>query len=94
MRTTLRALIGSATVSLCIGSAHAQDVLKQWGISYGGYLDAYYQYDFGHPQDGDNVNGRGIDIAHNRPNLAFAELDLSRATSAKSPFGFTLDLYV
>ncbi len=56
----------------------------------GGFLDGYYQYDFGRPANGDSVDGRGFDIAHNRPNLAFAELDFSLDPK---PWGFNLQLY-
>lgn len=93
MKTLKTAAISVATISLCLGTAQAQDLLKQWGITYSGYVDSYYQYDFGRPASGDSLNGRGLDVAHQRPNIAFIELDLNRATSAKSPFGFTLDLY-
>ncbi|MFI5386409.1 MAG: outer membrane beta-barrel protein [Fimbriimonadales bacterium] len=93
MNTLTKATLTAAVLSLCLGTAQAQDILKQSGLTFGGYLDGYYQYDFGRPQAGDHVNGRGFDIAHDRPNIAFGELDISRATSGKSPFGFTLDLY-
>jgi len=89
----LKSLALVAALPLFFGSANAQDFLKKWGITANGYLDGYYQFDFGRPAAGDSLNGRGLDIAHNRPNIAFAELDLSRATTAKSPFGFTLNLY-
>jgi hypothetical protein len=59
-------------------------------VKFGGFLDGYYQYDLSRPANGDSVNGRGFDIAHNRPNLAFAELD---ASLDPNPFGFTVQLY-
>lgn len=88
-----RLTIVVAALALCSGTASAQDPLKKWDISYSGYFDGYYQFDFGKPPVGDSVNGRGLDVAHQRPNVAFLELDLNKATSAKSPFGFTLMLY-
>jgi hypothetical protein len=79
-------------LTMCI--AHSQDdPFKRLGLTYAGYLDGYYQYSFGRPGNGDTLNGRGVDIAHNRATLSFAEIDLARPTSAKSPFGFTLNLY-
>ena len=92
MKTLIRAAL-CAPLVVSSTSAFSQDILKSLGLTYGGYLDSYYQYDFGRPGNGDTVNGRGFDIAHNRSNLVFAEFDLSRPTTAKSPFGFTLALY-
>ncbi|HVT11273.1 MAG TPA: outer membrane beta-barrel protein [Fimbriimonadaceae bacterium] len=88
-----KAVISVATIASCLGLAGAQDFAKKWNLDISGYLDGYYQYDFGRPASGDSVNGRGFDIAHQRPNIAFVELDISRPTSAKEPVGFTLDLY-
>lgn len=93
MNTLNKAALSVATLSLCLTTAHSQDFLKSLGLTYGGYVDGYYQYDFGRPASGDSVNGRGLDVAHQRPNIAFAEFDVSRATTDKSPFGFTLNLY-
>ena len=59
-------------------------------IKVGGYLDGYHQYSFDRPANGDSLNGRGLDIAHNRPTLSFAELDISMDPK---PFGFNLQLY-
>lgn len=61
--------------------------------TFGGYLDVYYQYDMGRPASGDNVNGRGFDIAHNRFRIAVAELDIAKTPTSKSPLGLTLQLY-
>jgi hypothetical protein len=93
MKSLRKAALSVATISLCLGTASAQDPLKKWDIGYSGYFDGYYQYDFGRPAAGDNVNGRGLDVAHQRPSIAFLELDLNRPTTVKSPIGFTLDLY-
>ncbi|MBS1724199.1 MAG: porin [Armatimonadetes bacterium] len=58
-----------------------------------GYLDGYYQYDFGQPASGDNVNGRGFDIAQNRFRLANIELDVAKLPTTKNPWGLTLQIY-
>ncbi len=63
------------------------------GWTFAGYIDVYYQFDFGRPARGNNVNGRGFDIAHDRIRMASAEIGFSRAPNATSPWGFNLQLY-
>jgi hypothetical protein len=59
-------------------------------IKFGGYLDGYFQFDFGVPESGDFMNGRGLDIAHDRLTLSFAQVE---ASMAPQPFGFNLQLF-
>jgi len=59
-------------------------------VKFGGYVDGYFQFDFGKPVTGDSVNGRGFDVAHNRANLTFAQIE---ASLAPKPLGFTLQLF-
>ena len=64
-----------------------------WGqsstpLTLGGYLDLYYQYDFGRPTT--DLAYRFFDIRHNRWDLAEADFDATMAPTAKRPFGFTL----
>ena len=53
-----------------------------------GYLDLYYQADFGRPPHIEPVNGRWYDINHDSYQLTGAELDISRAPTTARPFGF------
>lgn len=75
-----------STATLCFGQSSSD-----WTV--GGYVDGYYQHDFGRPFSGDSVNGRGLDISHNRLRLAVAQLDFARAPKKASPWGLTLQLY-
>ena len=79
-----------ASLSIGAALANAQST-SEW--TFAGYVDVYYQYDLGRPDSGDNVNGRGFDIAHNRFRLAVAELDIAKPPTVKNPFGLTLQLY-
>ncbi|MBX7131642.1 MAG: porin [Fimbriimonadaceae bacterium] len=64
---------------------------SEWAV--GGYLDGYYQVDFGRPAAGNTVNGRGLDIAHQRFTLAVGEFDALYAPTAKRPFGVNIQLF-
>jgi len=57
-------------------------------VTFGGYLDFYYQYDFGRPAT--DLAYRFFDIRHNRWDLAEADLDAIMSPTAKRPIGFTL----
>ncbi len=75
---------------LVLASMSCAQSHSDWTL--GGYLDAYFQYDFGRPASGDTVNGRGFDIAHNRLRLAVVEIDALLAPTAKRPFGVNVQL--
>jgi hypothetical protein len=60
--------------------------------SVSGYLDLYYQADLGRPGHLATVNGRWYDINHDSYQLTGAEVDVSRAPTAKRPFGYGLTL--
>jgi Putative beta-barrel porin-2, OmpL-like. bbp2 len=56
------------------------------GLDINGYLDFFYQMDFGHPKGPEN--GRWYDTSHDQYRLAAADLDLAYVPSLKHPFGF------
>jgi len=85
MRTTFVASL------VCLVALTNAQTASEW--TFAGYLDAYYQYDLGRPASGDNVNGRGFDIAHNRFRIAVGEIDLAKPPTAKNPLGVTLQFY-
>lgn len=84
----MRAIVALVALAM-VALAHAQQT--EW--TFGGYLDGYYQYDFGRPSSGDNVNGRGFDIAHNRIRLAVVELDIAKPPNTTNPWGLNVQVY-
>jgi len=59
-------------------------------ITVSGYLDFYYQMDFGRPPHVQTVNGRWYDINHDSFQLAAAEVDATKPVTATNRFGFTV----
>jgi hypothetical protein len=74
--------------ALMAGSSLAQNGAPKINVDW--WFDLYHQHDFGRPGTGDFVNGRGIDIANKRAELAFAQVG---ASMAPAPWGFTLQVY-
>lgn len=87
----------AALSSLSI-AAHAQgflkDVLGDFGKEYqvSGFIDAYYQLSATRPPLDVFLPYRNFDVRHSRLQLAAAQLNVVKPTSAKNPFGFTLNL--
>lgn len=84
----MKAIIALAALTM-VAFAHAQQT--EW--TFGGFLDGYYLYDFGRPASGDNVNGRGFDIAHKRIRLAVVELDIAKPPNTKNPWGLNVQIF-
>lgn len=61
-------------------------------ISISGFLDWYYQYSFNHPPSGTDLTGRAFDIKNDTFTLDQAEVNITRPTTDRSPFGFTATL--
>lgn len=57
-------------------------------VKFSGYLDTYYQWDFGRPKV--DLSDRLFDVRHNRVDLAEADLDVVKSPNARDPFGVTL----
>ncbi|CAN5388572.1 hypothetical protein BH11ARM2_BH11ARM2_23790 [soil metagenome] len=81
--------------------AHAQsDSTFLKGFSFSGFLDLYYQYDFGRPGTGDfntkggsnGLNFRQFDSSHNSFTLAALQLNAIRKPTAENPWGLTVQL--
>ncbi|MDR3687913.1 MAG: outer membrane beta-barrel protein [Fimbriimonas sp.] len=63
---------------------------KMFDVS--GYVDLYYQNDFGKTPSGQPVNGRWYDVDHSNYRLAAIQVDLSKAPTSLHPFGFYVSL--
>jgi len=74
-------------LSLIIVSAGQAEDVK--GFDFSGNLDLYYQYDFGKPKTGPNVNLRQFDVNHNSFGFAILRGNVSKKPTAENPFGFT-----
>ena len=70
-------------------SAHAEDSFKGWTFS--GFLDLYYQSDFGKPPTGNSLTLRQFDTFNNGFQLATAQLNAVRKPTADNPLGFTFN---
>ena len=83
-----------AAFSALIVTANAQTDVSSFlkDLSIGGYLDMYYQYDFGKPNTGNTVGWRQYDISHNQFSFAALGVNISKKTGEDSPFGFTLNV--
>lgn len=79
------------TVLIVSALSFAALVPAQW--TAGGYLDGYYQFDFGGPASGDTLNGRGLDTADNRLRFAVGQIDITKTPTEDSPWGLILQLY-
>jgi hypothetical protein len=82
-----------AALSMFFATANAQtelpSVLKDLTVT--GYLDYYYQNDFGKPAStGSAVAFRQFDISNNQFSFAALAFNLNKKITADSPFGFTL----
>ncbi|HEY0867499.1 MAG TPA: outer membrane beta-barrel protein, partial [Fimbriimonas sp.] len=85
----------SALMALALGcAAHAYAVEDPKPLDLGGFVDLYYQYDFGQPRTiagsspAAELNLRQFDIRHNRFRLATAWLDVALAPTDRRPLGF------
>lgn len=65
---------------------------KDFDVS--GYADLYFQYDFGQRHGNQPVSGRWYDTTQGDYRISAVEVDVSRAPTAKQPFGFFLGLLV
>jgi hypothetical protein len=77
----------AATLSLGISAFAEESWLKT--VTFSGYLDLYYQSDFGKPATGGSVGLRQFDVNHNSFSLAALGFTAQRKPSEDSPFGFT-----
>lgn len=76
---------------LASGPAHSEEAQPK--VTLNGLIDWYYQYSMNHPPSGSgSLVGRSFDVKNNAFSLSLAELNVSRATTAKSPLGFTATL--
>ncbi len=57
-----------------------------------GYVDLYYQFDFGKPSAGQTVSGRWYDVNHDSYRLSAVQVDISHAPTASHRFGFFTSL--
>src|ERR1044072_3576748 len=81
----MKSLVGTLLIA-----ASAAAMAQNQPIKFGAYADGYWQFDFGNPATGDSLNGRGLDIAHNKLTLSFAQIE---ASMAANPFGFNVQFY-
>lgn len=86
----MRSLIVASLIAVVnLSSAQTK---SEW--TFAGYVDGYFLYDFNRPVTGNNVNGRGFDISHNRARIAIAEVDALLAPTEKRPWGVNVQLYL
>ena len=78
-----------AALSTLGAVAHAQDYFSD--LQYSGFLDLYYQYSSERP-DPSFLAFRNFDVRHSRLQVAAAQFNILKPTSAKYPLGFTLQL--
>lgn len=91
MKIQILAIVALAGTAGTAVVAHAQTPeTKDYTLN--GYFDLYYQFDFGRPGSGRNVNGRYFDQNHNAYRVAGAELDIFRAPTQAKPLGFYVNL--
>ena len=62
-------------------------------VTIGGTIDAYFSWNFAKPASHKNLY-RNFDIAENQMTVSNAEVDIQKATSVTSPFGFTINASV
>jgi hypothetical protein len=67
------------------------------GVKFGGFLDAYYNWDFNEPADAKVTNGgvglnRNFDFNHNSLTLSQADFEITKAVSETSPLGYMLQM--
>lgn len=82
-----------ALAAICLPSfALAADEKKLFDVN--GFVDLYYQYDFGKPGSNgtSEVNTRQFDVRYNRYRLNLGYVDISKAPDEKCPFGVDLTL--
>jgi hypothetical protein len=89
------AVVPFATVLLLAATSSAQSPADPAGaapaatpVLVGGYVDAYYQYNF----NGVDPLLRTFDVAHDAFSLSLADVSLSKAVSAESRVGFRAEL--
>ena len=70
--------------------AHADDP----EYTFSGFLDIYYQADFGKPATGNSVNYRQFDTYHNGFTMAALQGTVVKKPKADNPWGFTLQVSV
>jgi len=99
--TSVRKLATASTAALVLLSCQSQAQTqtpppaapppKDFVVS--GYVDLYFQHDFGQPRGTAPVNGRWYDTSQGVYRLAAAQVDISRVPVPKRPFGFFVSLY-
>jgi hypothetical protein len=62
-------------------------------VTFSGTIDAYFSWNFARPASHANLF-RNFDITENQIVVSNAEVDVQKATSATSPFGFTINASV
>ena len=78
-----------AAISTLGAAAPAQNYFSD--LQYSGFLDLYYQYSNQKP-DPSFLAFRNFDVRHSRLQVAAAQFNIFKPTSAKYPLGFTLQL--
>jgi Putative beta-barrel porin-2, OmpL-like. bbp2 len=63
------------------------------GVTFGGFLDAYYSWDVNDPPE-DPISFRAFDVHHNSLTFSQADLQMSKAVGDSSPLGYMLDMAV
>lgn len=63
-------------------------------LTYSGHIDLYYLYDFGEPDVANDLVGRAFDVKNNSFSLAVAQLNISKAPTKETPYGFTANIVI
>ena len=61
------------------------------GVKFGGFIDAYYGYDFNTPPSG-KVTYRNFDFNHNSLTLSQVDFEMTKATGEASPLGYNVQM--
>lgn len=67
------------------------------GVKFGGFLDAYYNFDFNEPSDATVTNGggglyRNFDFNHNSLTLSQVDFEVMKAVSESAPLGYMVQM--
>ncbi len=89
VRPFARALAAVVALAGPLACAGAEDAPT---TTVTGLVDVYTQASLSHPASGALLTGRSFDVRHSSFALSLAELNITRSTTASSPFGFTATL--
>lgn len=89
VRSIARALAAVVALAGPLACATAEDAPT---TTVTGLVDVYTQASLSHPSSGTLLTGRSFDVRHSSFALSLAEINITRSTTAASPFGFTATL--